>query len=189
MVSLSGILPLVPDANRAMLNSSGTSSAVPTSPAQLEDDTYTPSGENGQRVKSGSGSSFAIDSSIANPFYASNVQLEGSIEKSGSNEVATLNVSGETSGVDCIIEYSHGLFGSTTTIYPFEASSSTFNLSITASVSGSSAEVDASLTTSHIESYAGVTRQDEAAMEASFSASYGKLVDAARPADQAAGVS
>lgn len=187
MVSLLGSLQFASNDNLAILSNSTASSRVTTSSAQLEEDTFTPSGQNVQTVNSGSASSFNSDSSIEEPFYTSNVQLQGSIEKSGSNAYATLDVSGETTSVDYIIEYSHGLDGSTTTIYPFQTSSSAFNLSITASESGSSYQVDASLTTSDIEDYLGATQQEDAAIIASLSVSSGTLVDEAASANQPMG--
>ena len=184
MVSLSSSLQFVSDANLAVLNNSAASSSVTASSAQLGDDTFTPSGQNAQSVKSGSATRFDLDSSVAEPFYASNVQIQGSIEKSGSNTYATLEVSGETTSVSYITSVSNGLDGSTTTIYPFQTSSSAFNLSITASESGSSYQVDASLTTSDTENYLGTIQQEDAAIIANFSVSNGTLVHEATSANQ-----
>lgn len=184
MVSLSGSLQFASNDNLAMLSSSSASSPVTASSAQLKDDTFTLSGQSAQIANGGSATRFDSNSRVAEPFYTSSLQLQGSIEKSGSNTLATLEVSGETTGVGYIISRSFGLDGTTTTIYPFETSSSAFNFSITASESGSSYQVDASLTTSNTENYVGVSQQEDVAIIANLSVSNGTLGDEAATANQ-----
>ena len=189
MVSLAGIPQFASNANLATLSSSAASSSVTTSSAQLEDDTFTPSGQNAQSVKSGSATRFDLESSVSEPFYASSVQIHGSIEQSGSNTDVTLEVSGEATGISYITEYSFGLNSSSITIYPFGASSSAFDFSISASESGSSYQVNSSLTTSDTENYLNTTQQENAAIIANFSVSNGTLVNEAASANQPTGSS
>lgn len=169
MVSLSSqSLQLISNAYPVQPESSAPSRAAAAgSSAQSGEDTYTPSSQSA-RMADGSATSFYSASSIAEPFYSSSVQLQATIGNTAAGEFATLELDGEKTGIDYITTY---MQDGSILISPFGSFSYDYHLSIAASVSGSSDQVDTSLATSDVQTYLDTVRQEDTAITSSLSVS------------------
>lgn len=166
-------------ASNAYLASSGASSANAraTSPSQLAADTYTASSQSEEIDSYFSTTSSYSVGSVTLPLSATSVHLKETLEKTGAGSAATLELTGETTGIDYILTHEDD---GTILISPFGAFSYRFDDSIAVSESSSSSQAAASLTSSATEIYCGVVQRSDVAMLQSALVSNGALADEPR---------
>jgi|WetSurMetagenome_2_1015567.scaffolds.fasta_scaffold11865_2 hypothetical protein len=164
MVSLSsGLLQFVSNAYQSSAKNQASVTTASSSSAQLAEDTYTSSSQGTLDLRR----SLITASISTGSSNGTSLQNRGSVVGAGSSSHASIELDEETTGLDYITTY---FDDGSVLISPFGSYSYSDHLSVTASESGSSYQIDASLVTSDTQNYGDSTQQEDTALSFQYGA-------------------